>query len=344
MSEKSTDDNINSICITPTYITGSVIFTLIVALLWFSILYVCYLLYISKSDNKTKTPSKKESWIPRLIQMLFVIVIIISLATIGYYPFLKWEYCAKYNANSEITFVIYFFAPWIWLYQIQNIALSLIFFLKIIYVFKGTSFELSKSVKCTYSIIYIVLSLSGIALLIWAFEDNQNDFKYLFIGALLLYMTIMLSMTILFIQRLVKIYRMDAGNNNQNEKQLVTPITRLTILVSISMIITLLFCIILLIESFTRTIMMEYIASCAAVADLYTNWVTAMLTDKRLENKLYFRVCGYPHNGCNNCWIKVLGIQNQKSLSDYQQNDSEEQGTSVQPSTQSQNEDKSVQV
>lgn len=95
------------------------------------------------------------------------------------------------------------------------------------------------------------------------------------------------------------------------------------------MSITLLFCITLLIESFTRTLFMEYVASCVAVADLYTNWATAMLTDKRLETSVYFKVCGYLHNRCNVCWMNVLGIKVQKSLSDYQGNDNE-QAASVQ--------------
>ena len=109
---------------------------------------------------------------------------------------------------------------------------------------------------------------------------------------------------------------MNILNNNKNDRNLVTPITRLTILISLTMIVSLSLVITQLLRAFVVTETTRFVVQSIGALNLYTNFVSAMLTNK-MFNGYYRRLCGILDRKCKICWMKVInGIEDEIQLKD----------------------------
>ena len=144
----------------------SALFTVMVIILFITVLYGCYKIII---NHKTERISKKS----KLLRFIFLFA---SLITIGYYPYFRWRTCIKTNFN------IYLLDPiWDLFYGIQVISLSILFFNTIIVVFNNSSFQISKCKQIIYKIIFIFAAICIILFAISTFYIFINYYIFIII-------------------------------------------------------------------------------------------------------------------------------------------------------------------
>ena len=121
----------------------------------------------------------------------------------------------------------------------------------------------------------------------------------------------MLSLNIMFIRKLVIVYKSTAGSvqsvsgNNHNHESLITPITKLTVLLSFSVGSVILNIIAIIIQIFISTRLTWFIGQLVGVMDLYSNFLNVMLTHA-VFNDYYQILCGRVDISCRNCWMRVI--------------------------------------
>ena len=126
----------------------------------------------------------------------------------------------------------------------------------------------------------------------------------------------MVALNILFIRKLIIVYgntaqsvRNSVSDQTEREKadhkSLVTPITKLTVLLSISVITTILDLTTSILYVFIRIEFVRFIAESMAVIDLYTNFMNVMLT-YAVFKKHYYRICGCMDKKCRKCWLGII--------------------------------------
>ena len=288
----------STIC-TNTYIVIASIYTFIVGMLWIMVIYIaCKIIGSYSKTSPTKTT--------KALQIMFIVTTALSL---GYYPFFRWRSCMNEHRNNYLMDPV-----WNICCSVQVITLSLLFLRSVINVFYGTIYEISNCTLKIYGLIYIIGIITTIPIIILSFFPSDPMWTLWSLIAAFnigLYIVLMISLTILFISKLVKIYKntKDAVEDESNQ-ELVGSITRLTLLISLSMIISLIVVIITGIRGFIQTETTRFIVHCSVVFDLYTNFVNTMLTQQLFDNE-YNRICGYCDKRCREC-MKGM-VQNKES-------------------------------
>ena len=125
-----------------------------------------------------------------------------------------------------------------------------------------------------------------------------------------MYFLVTLSLVALFIHKLIQVYRnLNQREYNQETEFLMEPITKVTILCSISLIVTLinvLFCF--------AWIMMGYSAvlgkfcNYTGTMDLYTNFICILFCNKMFKSR-YLMICSGLDKKCRECWKKIVNIE-----------------------------------
>ena len=120
----------------------------------------------------------------------------------------------------------------------------------------------------------------------------------------------MISLTILFIKKLIVVYRKTYNSdqniqNNEHEKGLLAPITRLTVLVTLSLSSTCLLVISQVIRGFYDNQGTRFLVYVVGSSNLYINFVNAMLANKMFKH-WYKRICGLLDMKCRECWMRWI--------------------------------------
>ena len=212
---------------------------------------------------------------------------------------------------------------WSITYGIHLIVLGMLFYFTITFVFNDTAFSISKCTQKTYKIIFI---LSGFCVVLIAVISPFSELNLLFslvvVIVFLVYIIVMTSLTILFVKKLIIVYRnteystnyrnsVSVGKNGDDNGGLVAPITRLTILISVSLSMSFLLIIFEFITAFNYNGVTLFMSHSIGLINLYTNFVTAMLTNKIFDG-YYKKICGMMDELCRKCCMKIVHREEDK--------------------------------
>ena len=271
-----------SLCPTAFNVANTV-FTVISVISFTSIIYGCYVVYSKKEELSNKS------------KFFRIILIFTTIITIGCYPLIAWIPCIS-GADSVSP-------AWSICFGIQCTISTVIFYCKVLIVFEGSAFKISKCLQNVFIFLYIISAIGIILMVISAIifgvrGDDAHYFQLLAALLLLIYIIVMISLTVLFINKLIIVYR----NSERNNEILVTPITRLTILISVSMIVCVSEIVGILLHTFLPTWFTALISQCCGLTLLCTNFVNAMLINKAYET-YYKIICGSLDGICRRCWM-----------------------------------------
>ena len=244
-----------------------------------------------------------------------VIFFFVSLLTLAYYPFVRWgseeNPCIMrhpWYTSFESLFPI--------CYAVQCLTLTMLFYVTVVLVFRNTTFSISNCVQTVYKVLF---TFSGIFIIAMGITNViGTEWQLLAAIGLLMYIITMFSMTILFITKLKIIYRhkLKDQESSDNHQTLMAAITKLTLLMSISLLLTLLQMLMITIRIIKRTEGTALLVHCCGLIDVYTNFMNTMLANEILAD-YYGILCGNLDSMCKKCWIKKLGeVQRLPSVSE----------------------------
>ena len=214
--------------------------------------------------------------------VVFYIAIFIDLIAFATY----WGFiCAQ---NQTLPTAVHIFLDPQYLYQLQSAVLVTILFNRLVFIFQGTPFSISKCtiiMFITSTIIYITCAtIANIIRCDWIAG-------YLIAIALLIYIIEIIWLNGLLIYKLYKAYK-QMGHNISNDPELISMITKTTIL-TITSTSTIFLLMIAVANNVTPFILLWFI-----VIDLYSNFFSVLLSYRYYE-KWYNKICGCCHNYCN---------------------------------------------
>ena len=281
-------------------LTANSLYTVIVGLFFISILYTCVIIYHRSLKEKLSGTAKS-------LQIIFLIS---SLITVGYYPCIRWGYPLNpcIIESKYYTILLAFFNM---CYGVQCTALTLLFYITMVRVFRGTPFSIS---NCAQNIYQIIFTFSGMGIISMGIIISVGAEWFLIAsGLLLIYIITMISLTILFIRKLMVVYGqasrshndnsrvvLDTEKDNANHKALMAPITKLTILISLSLLMSLLQIVMISIRVVHLSELTGFMVHTSGVIDVYTNFVNAMLANKIFDD-YYNKICGPLDSKCRTC-------------------------------------------
>merc|ERR1719361_1623582 len=155
------------------------------------------------------------------------------------------------------------------LFAAQSAALCTIFFSKLIYIFKGSPYEISKCIKWLFNCILISFPvfIVLVATVGWSME------KYFAIMFMLWIITMMTTLLVLFVNKLLIINRDCTKQPTDALNGFVNDITKVTLLTVISVTATMLNIIISALQYFVwQTVAFRFIP----ILDVFTNFLCVM--------------------------------------------------------------------
>ena len=295
-------------------IISNSIFTCIVIALFITILSACCSALFRDRLNQQKLPNRV---------VFLLIIFFLSSIYIGYYPLIRWKDYDCIHLNTPKWNRFYHISMPIWhIFRIiQCFILSMLFEISLVKIFKNTSFAITNRVQITYKMVFNITGCCIVSLLFTIIVFHPSlIFQIRFIAQilLLLYLTIMTSLCVLCMSKLVIVYKVtyDPGydvKENTNNKDLVDQITKLTILISISMTTTILLLISQIIREFGMMPQKEiimWLVQIMGVINGYTNFVNSIIImDSIFSKDLYWKLCGKLDMKCRKCWMRILNIE-----------------------------------
>ena len=196
------------------------------------------------------------------------------------------------------------------MFALSSYILIIIFFFRINKVFGETPLCLSKYTKYTiYSFIIALPIYIIVALIVYTFCINCVHFiLYLVVIFLLTYIGILISLVILFIYKLIQVY-----NNNTDNNALLSAITKMTILVSISVFVTFIHAIGNIFYFQFNDIYTKWITTAITMTDIYTNFICVIFCFGIFRN-YYSIICKCCDTKCKICWLKLIVKENHTTI------------------------------
>eukprot|EP01083_Nonionella_stella_P043961 118574_1 len=188
-------------------------------------------------------------------------------------------------------------------YMLQLYFLLLVFFLRLCYVFKGTALRLSNVCVKVYKFIFCTIPF---CLILGAFVYTFSHVSILrllvLIPAFLLVVILIISVVVLFIQKLMQVYKC-AGH----DEALMGIITKTAILSLLSITMTILSPTCLAISMSVPNVHVQWVANVFVLLDVYTNFVCVALCD-RYYSTYYFKICGCLDRRCHVMCREMAGV------------------------------------
>ena len=205
-------------------------------------------------------------------------------------------FCHDLNAFAFISNI------WSQLYVLQLFLLLAILFARLYYPFKGTAFGLSTLTIKTYCILYTIAALLLVAGAI-AYSNFYNTFIGLLILGLawLMMIIVMMTLVILFIYKLMQVYKSIDGDT-----ELIATITKTSLLCFISISSSLFLAIAGIITPSTGSVHVNLIVGLFTTNDMFTNFWCVVLGFKRYH-QWYLQGCKCCDSKCRSCWYKCAG-------------------------------------
>ena len=262
------------------------------------VVYIFYRL-IAERNNIVAEMSKTS----QRLGILFVIATFLWIAT---HSSAQWlEFCFL---SSDFLWDIWSTIATL-LYVIQTFILLIIFFEKLTVVFEGTQFIVSSFTKTMYKIIFSFIPIGTII----AISLYQSKLIFSIFAGILLFMfiSLMISLVILFVFKLIQVYKqlgMNADDNKEihGNKSVVSAITKTTILTSTSIIITFLNGIVAMIRlNNPNNAYLAWIANLFVLLDVYTNFLCVIMCYKAF-GRYYKNFCKCFDIKCRKCWVNII--------------------------------------
>ena len=217
-----------------------------------------------------------------------------------------------YNINTSIYLVIELSAGTF--FFMQSYLLPVIFFDKVHNIFKNGSFRLKKytiysyRTAFTFQIFYILITfiLRGLQIL------SSYMLYVMAIGLFFYFLLVTISLVILFIYKLLQVYKnLNKDEYNEETEFLIEPITKVTILSSISVTMTLInavFCITYVLYDYSAIV--GKFCNYTGTLDVYTNFLCIIFCNKMFK-KNYQQICSNLDKRCNNYWKMMVSEDKQ---------------------------------
>lgn len=204
------------------------------------------------------------------------------------------------------------------IYAIQLTLVMFIWFNQIRLNFSGTQFQLNNKTEKFYLITFTLLFIMGISIvasqLLISHIKIEGIFLFAFFAAfaILLYLILVISLSILFIYKLISVYKNYknvielAGSSqeyNQDQYEIVHIITKLSVLNFISLFVTQF--VMASVFVYNGSIQTEFFNHCACIIDVFTNCACIILSYPSNKTS-YLIFCKVVHFGCNRFWNKIF--------------------------------------
>ena len=185
--------------------------------------------------------------------------------------------------------------------------LLLILFIRVYFVFKASAFAVSKCTARVYAIVYViqpVIYFSGVLTFIFVNETVG----YIIIAIILVdLLGLMMSLIILYLNKLTTIYKLSNGN-----QYYMGVITKTTILTIISLSVTLVGYLPFFFSSWLNGYSW-WITDLMIVVDIFTNYVCVVAAHPIFAS-YYVKLCGGLDAKCRYCCGSILGIDENENV------------------------------
>eukprot|EP01083_Nonionella_stella_P143980 448573_1 len=247
----------------------------------------------------------KEEHMSRFIQRSQYTFITATICVVLMNGTTKLLYCA----DSE-TFIAILLLLWLALFAIQSYLLLLIFYIKLKKVFMKSPLRLSKNTNRAYTVMFIALPC-GAVIGIGVFFVHPTVFVWIEIMFLLLFAALMISLVVLFIYKLVQVYKRAAAS--EKDEDLVAVITQTTLLATISIFLTIVNAINTAMYSAVDNIVYQWICHYIVLFDIITNFICVIIGFK-IFKQTYYALCFHLDTHCRSCCRHIVLDQSPKTL------------------------------
>eukprot|EP01083_Nonionella_stella_P087832 244520_1 len=260
------------------------------------VLFVIYVLCTIISTRNEEQTLRTD----RITGYIFIIFTILGIACHGTYTVLE---CYDTEYLFYIVLAMYNLS-----FGVQSYLLLLIFFNKLKAIFNRSPRRLSNLTKACYNIMFVVLPLYMVVTIAIYVIDPAIVIESLYFGVifLILFIALITSLAILFIYKLLSVYKCNAINLNQYDPELVAVITKTTILMGISVTTTLIDTINTIISDDNSVY--AWICYLITTVDLFTNFLCIMLQFKPFKH-YYILLCSCFDTKCRLCWASIAQSQ-----------------------------------
>eukprot|EP01083_Nonionella_stella_P094220 264288_1 len=206
-----------------------------------------------------------------------------------------------------------FVISWTCFSGIQAFLVLVLFFQRLVVVFEKTRLRLKQVTMNAYQIIFIVLTTYIILAMILIFGlQLQNILIAMFVVFMIAFMSLNISMVILFIYKLMQTIQSIAP-----DPSLISAITKLTILNTISISVTVTYTIMnaAFLSVASPNPWMNIVWDLISTLDVFTNFCCIALCYKSFKT-YYTKVCSCADTRCQMC-IRNTCVKSDKSLETY---------------------------
>eukprot|EP01084_Bolivina_argentea_P227751 384698_1 len=258
---------------------------------------VIYTLYTFIVKETTKNMNRKIKY----LVLSFLITTVLSI-------FLNIPFAFSQCYLQELK--LYIAYMWMPFWSSQSFLLLIIFFYKLIHVFMKTQLRVRNTTEKIYKLCFIALPLYAVLVLCLIFplqllQKAPLISMVLFIGCILSYILLSISMIILFTHKLTQTYKQSVS-----DESIITAITKLTLLTTISITFTfidgILSAAVLGVSTDSKYhIWIDILSDYATVLDTFTNFCCVVLTFQSFK-RYYIVLCGCCEFGCRCCVQNML--------------------------------------
>ena len=276
---------------------------------------ICYVFIIFLQN----VPKMKPIKLTRNCGIIFLIITLLLIIIHGPAAMTEHECYGISNIRASLL------NPWLLLYAIQNYVLLLLYFDRLRIVFSPTPLCLSNKTENIYKFIFALIPIYVISIVTLSFFFLENGihlsiFIPLAVVFILGYIAFMLSLVILYIHKLIEVYKSVNAHNVEDAEFLVSAITKTTVLTIISLSMSFINMISTAIYfPMDDNLIISWISAYIADIDIYTNFLCLMLCFNHFDG-YYLRSCSSIDKQCRMYWTKVTKSAYAKSekMEEYQ--------------------------
>ena len=285
------------------YTAPAIVLSVVCGIMVISIL--CVLWYLM---THTATVTAKHQRRPKKSKCIIFVNVLFHTSTLGLLvcrACLKWLECLEMPRVLKIVELV-----WYYFAVIQTTTTGIIFFDKVNKVFQNSIFQITKCIQYFYYYSFAFSLVSSAPILIIAFSLNLMDsfiFALIVVGFLFIVMIYGTAMSSLFIRKLIRIYKMDHSEENQ---QFFDIIKKTTILFFISLTATLInMTMYIITHPFAQSLW-----NISSIFDIYTNWTCIALSYREFD-KQYMKICKPMDWICGRIWRGIIDEDPETRLS-----------------------------
>eukprot|EP01083_Nonionella_stella_P089054 248475_1 len=189
-------------------------------------------------------------------------------------------------------------------YSMQTCTLMIIYFDIIQSIFSSHEFQVTSATRRLYNTIFSLFALCTV-IAVFVYTMSLLDvwlFFMLIVLYLVLYWICFVSLVILFMYKLTRVYKSLQYEDNQF---LIKPMTKVTILASVSLSCTFANLVWFAVCLQTDPLALERIGDWIALLDIFSNFLCVTMSYKAFKN-VYVKMCGFADTRCDAYWTQKL--------------------------------------